>query len=84
MAQHDGTHITGKRQDINLKTLIAYELPEVDPTPYAWYFTPRNYYDLPDQVLNVPESGIVVINITAPLNATEITFTVRILPSTKT
>lgn len=75
VSQHDGTPMVGARKDVRLKTLVSYALPKVDPTPYAWYFTVRNYYDLPDQMLAVPDSGIVAMDLKIPGNATNIKLT---------
>ena len=68
--------MVGARKDVRLKALVSYALPKVDPTPYAWYYTVRNYYDLPDQMLAVPDSGIVAIDLKIPGNATNIKLTV--------
>ena len=66
----------GPRDDVNVSASVTYQLPKLASTPYPWYYPARNYMDLPNKIYSVPESGLVAIQLTMPLNATSISLTV--------
>ena len=74
--QRDGTPLTGRREDVNVSARVTYMLPELESTPYPWYYPARNYMDLPNKIYSVPDSGLVAIQLNMPFNATSISLTV--------
>ena len=56
--QRDGTPLTGRREDVNVSARVTYMLPELESTPYPWYYPARNYMDLPNKIYSVPDSGL--------------------------
>ena len=74
--QRDGTLLTGRREDVNVSARVTYMLPELESTPYPWYYPARNYMDLPNKIYSVPDSGLVAIQLNMPFNATSISLTV--------
>ena len=77
VTQQDGSPIQGKRSDVSVSVRCTYE-EETTTTPDYYYSAPTHSYDLPEQMMAVPDAAIVAVQVPIPENSTEIYVEVNI------
>nr|XP_022294895.1 CD109 antigen-like [Crassostrea virginica] len=72
VSRQDGSPITGTKQSVILHTDISALVPKSHATPPYYWGTETKTYQLDNQILTLPDTSLVAVNIQIPKNASEV------------